>query len=103
MKKSKKFGGTIKDWQIHTLSVTKEWLDTVCTEKGLQPMILTGTVVEDKLGRWLPGFHMRSTLIKKIDREKGEVETQNTIYKLEGKEGGDIFKDLGDNVFKIFY
>lgn len=101
--KNKKFGGTIKDWQIHTLSLKQEDIDKLYPNEGLQPLIMTGTVVEDKLGRWAPGHHMRSSLIKKIDRQKGEIETRNTIYKLEGKEGTDIFPDIGNAVLSIFY
>lgn len=57
--KNKKFGGTIKDWQIHTLSLKQEDIDKLYPNEGLQPLIMTGTVVEDKLGRWAPGHHMR--------------------------------------------
>ncbi len=101
--KKKKFGGTIKDWQIHNLSLKPEDIEKLYPNEGLQPQILTGTVVEDKLGRWKPGYHMRTSLIKKLDRKKGEVETKNTIHKLEGKENTDVFKDLGDAVLNIFY
>lgn len=101
--KKKKFGGTIKDWQIHTLSIKPEDINKLYPGEELQPLIMTGTVVEDKLGRWKPGYHMRSSLIKKIDKQKGEIETRNTIYKLEGKEGTDVFPDMGDAVLNIFY
>lgn len=101
--KNKKFGGTITNWQIHTLSITQEDIDKMYPNEGLQPLIMTGTVVEDKLGRWKSGYHMRSSLIKKIDRQKGEIETKNTIYKVEGKENADIFPDIGDAVLNIFY
>lgn len=101
--KNKKFGGTIKNWQIHTLSLKQEDIDKLYPNEGLQPLVMTGTVVEDKLGRWKPGHHMRSSLIKKIDRQKGEIETRNMIYKLEGKEGTDIFPDIGNAVLNIFY
>ena len=101
--KKKKFGGTIKDWQIHNLSLKPEDIEKLYPNEGLQPQILTGTVVEDKLGRWKPGYHMRSSLIKKLDRKKGELETRNTIYKLEGKENTDIFPDMGDAVLNRFY
>lgn len=66
------------------------------------PMVFTGTVVEDKAGRWKPGYHMRSTLICKIDRKHGIIETQNTIYNVV-EEGGDIFPDLGNDVLNITY
>lgn len=101
--KKKKFGGTITNWQIHTLSMKQEDIDNMYPGEGLQPLVMTGTVVEDKLGRWRPGYHMRSSFIKKIDRQKGEIETRNTIYKVEGKENADIFPDLGDAVLNIFY
>ena len=51
--KNKKFGGTIKDWQIHTLSLKQEDIDKLYPNEGLQPLVMTGTVVEDKLGTHL--------------------------------------------------
>jgi hypothetical protein len=99
----KKDGGTIKNWQVHNLSLTKEQLKTACSTQKLQAMVITATVVDDPQGRWKPGYHMRTSLIVKIDRKKGFVETKNTIYKLTGKEGTDIFKDMGNNVLRLFY
>jgi hypothetical protein len=101
--KNKKANKTIKNWQIHTLSFTQEDINKVYPGENLQPLIVTGTVVEDKSGKFKPGYHMRSSLIKKIDREKKEIETKNTVYKLEGKEGTDIFPNLEDAVLNIFY
>ncbi len=103
----KKNGGTIKNWQTHTVSDKPEDL---VKAKELNPefevdkvMLFTGTVVDDPTGRWQPGYHMRSTLILKFNKETGVVETQNTIYKLEGEEGGDIFGDIGAAATGIFY
>jgi len=103
----KKDGGIIKLWQMHMVSDKPEDL---VKAKEINPrfemdkvMVFTGTVVEDPTGRWQHGYHMRSTLILKHDKKTGIVETQNTIYKLEGEEGGDIFGDMGGAVMNIFY
>jgi hypothetical protein len=101
--KNKKATKIIKNWQIHTLSFTQEDINKVYPGENLQPLIVTGTVVEDKSGKFKPGYHMRSSLIKEIDREKKEIETKNTVYKLEGEEGADIFPNLEDAVLNIFY
>ena len=103
----KKDGGTIKNWQMHIASDKPKDL---VKAKELNPdfemdkvMVFTGTVVDDPTGRWLPGYHMRSTLVLKHDVETGIVETQNTIYKLEGEEGGDVLNDMGAAVMNIYY
>ena len=105
----KKKGGTIKNWQTHTLSdkpeavaMAKEQLPELTEDKI---MVFTGIVVDDPLNRWVPGDHMRSSPIMTLDRENGIVETKNTVYKLEGEEGGDPFfdGDMGIAIMSIFY
>lgn len=103
----KKDGGIIKNWQMHTISKDPEFL---AKEKKFNTdfemdavMVFTGTIVEDPTGRWKPGFHMRSSLILNYDKETGIVETANTIYKLDGEMGGDVFGDMGPDALKIFY
>ncbi len=99
----KKDGGTIKDWQVHNLSFTKKQIEAVYPGQNLKAQIISGTVVHDPQGRWKPGYHMKTSLIVRINRKKGIVETKNTIYKLTGKEGSDIFGDMGDGIIKVFY
>jgi len=99
----KKDGGTIKNWQVHNLTFTKKQIEKAYPGMNLKPQVITGTVVHDPVGRWQPGYHMRTSLIVKIDRKKKIVETKNTIYKLEGKEGTDMFKDSGNAVLNLFY
>ncbi len=106
-KKPKKFGGTITDWQTHTLIDDP---DTVLKAKERYPdittdtiMCFTGTVVEDPTGRFEQGHHMRSSTICHLDTENGIIETFNTIYKIEGDNGNDYFPDLGQGVTRIFY
>ena len=105
----KKKGGTIKNWQTHTLSDDPE---QVSKAKELYPeltedklMVFTGIVVNDPLARWNAGDHMRSSVIMTLDRENGTVETANTVYTLEGEEGGDPFfdGDIGRAAMSIFY
>lgn len=103
----KKNGGTIKNWQMHTISVH---LDVLLKARELNPdfnmervSVFTGTVVSDPTGRWEEGYHMRSSLILQFDEASGRVETQNTIYILEGEGGGDIIGDIGRDVMRIFY
>ncbi len=99
----KKYGGTIKNWQVHNLSFTKKQIESIYPNQKLKPQVISGTVVYDPIGRWKKGDHMKTSLIVKIDRDKGTVETKNTIYKLTGKEGTDIFKDIGNDILKVFY
>lgn len=98
----KKNGGTIKNWQIHNLSVSRKQIEKAYPGKNVKPMIFTGTVIYDPTGRWKTGYHMRSSLITKIDRKKGIIETLNTRYKVRD-EGNDVIPDIGDAVSKIFY
>ena len=106
----KKKGGTIKNWQTHTLAEADD--EHMEKYKAVFPemteskaMVFTGTVVDDPTGRWEPGFHMRSSMIMTLDRETGIVETQNTVYTLEGDEGGDPYfsEDAGKAVLGLFY
>jgi len=97
----KKHGGLIRNWQIHNLSVSQEAIDQLYPGANAKPMVFTGTVVSGS-DRWFPGYHMRSSLIVNIDRDKGVIETRNTIYDIVD-EGNDIFPDLGDAVNNIFY
>lgn len=101
----KKDGGTIMQWQLHTTSVPverahKKGID-VKTDKCY---ILSGTVVHDPNGRWVPGDHMKSSLVVDIDFEKGYAETRNSTYRLDGPQGDPILGgDLGDTIFAVFY
>lgn len=105
----KKDGGKISHWQIHNLDVPEEQLKLLKQIKpdvivDPNPMMITGNIVEDPTGRWEPGFHFRSTLICKIDRENHTIESENTIYHYDpDTEGQDTFPDLGNGVLNIFY
>jgi len=106
----KKYGGKIKNWQLHHLDFKegqRESLDEIypeLKESGLQPMLFSGTVVEDPLDRWEVGWHMRSSLIVKINRKKGIIETLNTIYNVDMEtENQDRLPDLGNGALNIFY
>jgi hypothetical protein len=107
-KTEKKDGGTIRNWQLHHITLSQGMSDedflTIFPGALLKPgpMIFTGTVVEDPSGRFSPGWHMRSSYIVNIDRERGIIETVNTIYKVKD-EGGDVFGDLGNDVLSIRY
>lgn len=50
-------------------------------------MILSGYIDGiDPLGRWQPGWHMRSSLVVDYDEENGIIETENTIYYVKGEQ-----------------
>lgn len=84
------FRGTIKNWQIHTLTTGDQ--------------LFTGTVVNDPTRRFEVGWHMRSSVIIDFIREVGLVETENSLYMLDiSTENGDTFGDLGNDVLKIWY
>ena len=102
MNTDKKFGGTIEHWTFNILSVPLETLKEVRPDvKVDKPMILSGYVIEDPLGRWEEGWHMRSSLVIDYDEENGIVETDNTIYHVKGE----MLKnaDMGDLILKVFY
>ena len=102
----KKDGGVLTGWQLHNVSddverVNQRYDIHIKTDKVY---ILTGTVKEDPTGRWLPGYHMRSSVVIDIDRETGIVETKNTIYKVEGEEGEHVLPgNMGPAVLGLFY
>lgn len=100
----KKEGGTIRNWQLHMVSDNIEYARSVRPEIETDKVYrFSGTVVEDKVGRWQPGDHMISSVVVRIDRENGIIETLNTIYRVQD-EGGDVFGgDIGDNINYIFY
>lgn len=83
---SKKYGGELTKWSIHNLS------------SGLK--VMTAVVVSDPLNRWEEGWTMRSSPVLNIDREKGIVETLNTIYSVDDNE---IKEDYGDFVKHIYF
>lgn len=99
----KKYGGLIKNWQLHTLSVpieeARKTYPQIETDKVYR---FSGTVMVDPLGKWEQGHHMTSSLVVRIDRDKGEIETLNTIYRV-CEEGNDIFPDIGDVINSVFY
>jgi len=102
MNTDKKFGGTIENWTLNKLTITKEKLKELRPDIVVdEAMILSGYVVEDPLGRWQPGFHMRSSIIIDIDRENGIIETENTIYHVQGEEKPE--NDMGDSILRVFY
>jgi hypothetical protein len=103
--------GIIKNWQIHTLSISKDKLNELMPGDDFEPLILTGTVEKDFKGRWEKGYHMRSSIVKHFDKKNKIVQTKNSLYKLKGKQGDNIIfdpadpdkKDLGDFVLSIYY
>lgn len=104
MVKKFKDGGTIKNWQVHHLTITPDQANEMGYDVQMDEcIVISGTVVDDPTGRWQPGFHMRTSMVRRLNRDARVCETQNTIYKLEGEEGKDCLPDLGDNIGKIFY
>jgi len=102
MDMTKKDGGYIEHWTFNTLSVTPERAAEAGVEvKTDKVYILSGNIVEDPTGRFNDGDHFRSSLVIEIDEENGIVETNNTIYRLQGDSDG--LGDLGDLILKIFY
>jgi hypothetical protein len=110
----KKDGGTIDNWQVHTLSYTQEQLDEVYPNMNTTAHVFTGTVIESDLLKYQAGNHMRSSLIVSIDRENGVIETLNTIYKVLNEGNDDVTlkmaellgidsPDIGDKVMGLFY
>jgi hypothetical protein len=98
----KKYGGRIKNWQVHQLTISQEAIDKLYPNQGAKPLVFTGTVVEDPTGRWQPGDHMRSSLIVKINKGRTKIETLNTKYNVTD-EDNNILPELGNGALKIFY
>ncbi len=104
---TKKFGGTITDWCLHTLypgdsdefrQLTEEF--DIQTDAAY---IFTGTVKEDPLGRWEEGWSMKSSLVLHVDREAGIIETANTIYKVEDENESYTGGDIGRAAMSIYF
>lgn len=74
----KQYGGTIDFWCIHDLS------EMLSEGDFPAPRMMTGRSVDEPLGRWRPGSYMRSSMILNLDLDKMEVETENTIYTIQG-------------------
>jgi hypothetical protein len=84
---TKPFGGTIEFWCRHILTqhLPKDLLELKLAEDPeFSAEIVTGQVVEDKLGRWQPGEAMQTSLVVNFDEKTLIVETKNTIYQLTG-------------------
>ena len=101
----KKNGGIIKNWRIHKLSFSQKKIDEAYPKENLTPRVLSGVVVKDPVGRWKPGNTMRSSLLVSINEETGRVETQNTIYKIQGPGNNDkaAFPEMGDAILSVFW
>ena len=97
-----KYDRVVRNWQIHKLDFTKEDMEKAFPGEGLKPMIMTGTVVEDPTGKFRAGWHMKSSPVKKIDREKGIIITRNSTYKVID-EGNDTIPNLGHGVLNLHY
>lgn len=66
-------GCIVKNWQFVNIIRADE------------PMLLLyGTVVDDRYGRFQPGDYVFSSLISRIDNDKGLVYTRNSVYGLVG-------------------
>ncbi len=105
----KKDGGNISHWQLHKLTYQGDALEALrdMYPEAIytpNPLIVTGTVIDEPTGRWNKRDHFRSSLIAKIDRKNNTIETMNTIYHFDPEtENQDGVPDLGNNVLGIFY
>lgn len=101
---SKKDGGVITQWTLNTLSITPERVNELIgvDVRMAKCYMLSGYIKEDPTGRFEVGFHFRSSIIIDIDEEEGLVETQNTIYRLDGPAGQGL-PDMGDLITKVEY
>lgn len=105
MDMTKQDGGILTGWQLHTLTKDFKAVEKIRPDLEFKTDAvykMTATVVEDRLGRWEKGWHMTSSVVLEIDLENMIVETENTIYHLEG-EAGDVMPDMGPAVMGIFY
>jgi len=98
---------TIKNWQLHHIVIpgdNNKLFLTHFPKVIMPPLIVTGTVIEDKFGRFLPGFHFRSTYIILLDRTNNIIETENSIYLFDPKtENQDVVPDMSNAVLTLFY
>jgi hypothetical protein len=84
---TKPFGGIIESWCVHDVRdhLPVDFIvQQLEKDSSFSPRFFTGSVVDDRLGRWKPGAAMRSSLIISLDIDTLTVETQNTCYKLQG-------------------
>ncbi len=104
MDMSKKNGGVITQWTLNTLSITPERVNELIgvDVRMKECYMLSGYIKEDPTGRFEIGHHFRSSLVVDVDEENGLVETQYTIYTLDGP-AGEGLDDIGDLITKVFY
>ena len=91
----------LKNWQLHKMSSKYDGIEI----KGQKvvPYIVTGTVVEDKFGKFRPGMHCRSSMATKVDLENNFIDTVTTTYTLVGEGDSDVVPEMGDAVLGLFY
>ena len=105
----KKFGGTIRNWQLHTIvKADDEEGMTRCRQHAPDMMtenayIFTGTVEEDPTGRFEIDWKFKSSLVVNVDRENGIIETLNTIYKVKDEGNDYTGGDLGPAAMGIYF
>lgn len=104
----KKEGGKLKLWQFHTIFEDVEKANELMAEQGRDQITtdkvykLSAIVVEDYCGRWIPGDSMHTSLVISYDKETGRLETENTVYYLEG-EADPNGTDMGLLINSIYY
>ena len=108
-KSDKKFGGTIKNWQLHTVCKANEEERMLTLLQHAPDMmtedayIFTGTVEEDPTGRFEVDWKFKSSLVVNVDRENGIIETINTIYKVKDEGNDYTGGDLGRAAMGIYF
>ncbi len=84
----KPFAGKISNWAIYDgsgrLRTPEDEAHFRKMTNGVSPLLFTGEVEEDLLGRWPDGSCMRSSALVSIDMDTWMVETERTIYQLQG-------------------
>lgn len=77
----------VRNWTLHRRTIEKEVLQKSMGPgwiEGMLPMLLTGEVVQDFAGRWVPGQSMTSTVLFEVDFFSMRIKTRNSVYQLDG-------------------
>lgn len=78
--------GALENWCIHIIQFSDKTLATLQqVYPGALPIVVTGSVVEDRAGRFDSGCPMRSSWVMHADPNSNVIQTQNSTYLLLGE------------------
>ena len=92
--------GTLENWCIHIIQFSDKALATLKqVYPGAIPMVVTGSVVEDRSGRFDSGSPLRTSWVMYADPNTKVIQTQNSVYMLLGEGRYALSKHVPEDYF----